>query len=347
MARIRSIHPGLFTDEAFMELTMDCPLAVPLLIGLWTEADDAGVFEWKPLTIKARLLAVVNVDVRELLEVLRRVNFIERFDVDGRPFGVIRNFVKYQRPKDPKDVHDATGDMRAYAGFLEDGTRPNPGVGRKPGRANSEPIPPIAEPIRNTFGITPELGPQMEEGGCRMKDVEESLSSEVPSDPPADPKPKQGKAPYTAGFEEFWKAYPTDSLMSKKEAAKQHRLLSAADQALALAGLPAFVAAGRKMTDYRMLHACRYLSQRRWESASKPEAAAVNSGQVWVSLDGDDGAAWMNHLKATTGRYPPRDKQGGWWFPSQRPPVSDYPEGNLSSGRASLGLGGASAEVAA
>ncbi len=41
MARIRSIHPGLFTDEAFMALSL---LARVVLPGLWTECDDQGVF---------------------------------------------------------------------------------------------------------------------------------------------------------------------------------------------------------------------------------------------------------------------------------------------------------------
>src|SRR4051794_19179480 len=38
-ARIRSIHPRLFTDEAFVSCL---PLARLLLLGIWTEADDHG-----------------------------------------------------------------------------------------------------------------------------------------------------------------------------------------------------------------------------------------------------------------------------------------------------------------
>ena len=51
MSRIRSIHPGLFTDEAFMEASIPARM---LIMGLWCEAWDDGVFEIKPLTIKAR-----------------------------------------------------------------------------------------------------------------------------------------------------------------------------------------------------------------------------------------------------------------------------------------------------
>jgi hypothetical protein len=130
MARIRSVHPGLFTDENFAQLTLDCPIAVPLLIGLWTEADDAGAFEWKPLTLKMRILPAAPVRVDDLLEVLAGVDLIRRFEIDGRTFGVIRNFVRWQRPKKPKDVHPYTAESRAYAGFV-DGQRPRAGAGRR------------------------------------------------------------------------------------------------------------------------------------------------------------------------------------------------------------------------
>ena len=77
MARIRSIHPTILTDEAFMALTVERPLAVALLIGLWMEADDAGTFEWKPLTIKARILPAAADDVSGLLDVLVRNSFVK------------------------------------------------------------------------------------------------------------------------------------------------------------------------------------------------------------------------------------------------------------------------------
>ncbi len=56
MARIRSIHPGLWTDEAFVSLT---PYARLLFMGIWTECDDMGSFEWSPLKLKMRLLPAV------------------------------------------------------------------------------------------------------------------------------------------------------------------------------------------------------------------------------------------------------------------------------------------------
>ena len=97
MARIRSIHPGLFTDEAFMSASAHARL---LIIGIWTEAWDDGVFEWKPLTLKAKLFPVDNVDMAGLLEELVSLDFVKPFDA-GKKYGAIRNFQKYQKPKKP------------------------------------------------------------------------------------------------------------------------------------------------------------------------------------------------------------------------------------------------------
>ncbi len=97
MARIRSIHPGLFTDEAFMTASAHARL---LIIGIWTESWDDGVFEWKPLTLKARLFPVDAINVAELLAELVTLGFVQQFDA-GKPYGAIRNFQKYQRPKKP------------------------------------------------------------------------------------------------------------------------------------------------------------------------------------------------------------------------------------------------------
>jgi len=163
MARIRSIHPGLFTDEAFMVLTVEHPLAIPLLLGVWAESDDSGSFEWKPLTLKARILPVATCDTAALLAALVVGNFIKRFEIDGRSIGVIRNFVKFQRPKSPVDHLPFTSESRAFAGFEPDGTRPHSGTGRPPAKSCSELLPKSSE--------TPsELSSQMKEEGGRMKE---------------------------------------------------------------------------------------------------------------------------------------------------------------------------------
>jgi hypothetical protein len=116
MARIRSVHPGLFTDESIVSLT---PLARFLLIGLWTEADDNGAFEWKPITLKMKLLPADNVDISALLSEIASVNCIKRVDIEGQDIGLIRNFMRYQRPKFPKIRFTIPADLRRYVGSRE------------------------------------------------------------------------------------------------------------------------------------------------------------------------------------------------------------------------------------
>ncbi|NSY17238.1 hypothetical protein [Neorhizobium sp. AL 9.2.2] len=116
MSRIRSIHPGLMSDEAFMTLTVEHPLGVALLLGLWMEADDDGVFEWKPLTIKAKTIPAPLVDINLLLEVLVSLRFIRKFEASGKPYGAIRNFKLWQRPKLPKVKWPKDAEIARYVG---------------------------------------------------------------------------------------------------------------------------------------------------------------------------------------------------------------------------------------
>lgn len=134
MSRIRSIHPGLFTDEAFMTAS---PYARLLIIGIWTEAWDDGVFEWKPLTLKARLFPVDAVNVADLLAELVTLGFVKQFDA-GKPYGAIRNFQKYQRPKKPNSSGVLPNSLHEYVGS-----------------------------VPNQFPTSSEKSPQMEDGGWR------------------------------------------------------------------------------------------------------------------------------------------------------------------------------------
>jgi hypothetical protein len=116
MSRIRSIHPGLMSDEAFMTLTVEHPVAIPLLLGIWMEADDDGIFEWKPLTIKAKCIPAVTTDVTALLECLVNLNFIRKFEASGKPYGAVRNFKHWQRPKLPKVKWPKADGIASYVG---------------------------------------------------------------------------------------------------------------------------------------------------------------------------------------------------------------------------------------
>src|SRR6186713_3216949 len=133
MARIRSIHPGFWTDETLAALS---DAAALFFIGLLNEADDRGVFEWKPLTLRMRLRPTKDGGVEELLAELAAHNVICRYEIDGRHYGAVRNFCRYQKPKFPKAVHPVTGAIGLFLGA----TRPIPEGGGDDGGLFPSPV---------------------------------------------------------------------------------------------------------------------------------------------------------------------------------------------------------------
>lgn len=132
-----------------------------LYIGLWGEAYDDGVFEWKPLTLKARLFPVDSVDVPELLVELYKAGLIARAEQHPKQPGLIRNFQKFQRPKKPNS-----------SGMLEERWRDYVGV-------SSEPV-----PYRSGTG-TEKPSLMEDEGGS--KDSSEANASSSPEPAKAAP----------------------------------------------------------------------------------------------------------------------------------------------------------------
>lgn len=146
MARIRSIHPGIWTDEEFAALSMPARI---LYFGLLTEADDNGIFEWKPTGLKMRIFPADNVKIDSLLTELVGADKIDTTEIDGKEYGAVRNFRKYQRPKKPNTKYPITERWRTYVGL--DGSN--------------------SEPVENQFGTGTEIPPQRkEEGGRREKE---------------------------------------------------------------------------------------------------------------------------------------------------------------------------------
>ena len=133
------------------------------------------------------------------------------------------------------------------------------------------------------------------------------------------PKRVRTRVGYSEDFEVFWKAYPTDAGMAKKEAFTAWQKLAPEDRSVALKAVPAWKAHCATIRDYRMLHACRYLSQRRFESLI--EVAEKTSSQVFVKKDSAQWRAWEHWFDQMHGKHPPVNKEGnGWWFKTEWPP---------------------------
>lgn len=195
MARIRSIHDGFFTDENLVSVSVFARL---LFLGLGVQADDKGVFEWKPITLKMRIFPADNVDVPELLSELEAIDAIRRYEIEGRQYGAIRNFRKFQRPKNPNDVHPITDDFRTYVGLA-------PAISEMDS-VNDDQFPPNGE-------ISPQMEDGEEDGGGRR----EIIIVDNTADPPAKPAKSYAFEAKTirlttSDFEKWQKAFPLLSL---------------------------------------------------------------------------------------------------------------------------------------
>lgn len=170
MSRIRSVHPALFTDEAWVSCS---PLARLLVIGLWTDADDQGIFEWKPLQLKMRLLPGDTANTSDLLAEIAAAGIVLAFDADGKKYGAIRNFRKFQRPQKPNSIHPLPESIAVFVGISSTDPRP----------------------VRDQYDTGTIEPQQMEEGrGKRKEELEASLpaATAVATVGP-EPKPKTPK----------------------------------------------------------------------------------------------------------------------------------------------------------
>jgi hypothetical protein len=102
MSRIRSLHPGQWTDDKFVQMS---PWAQLLALAIRNFCDDNGIFEWNPVKLKMWCLPAATVDMVELLDELVEGAQVRRYVVGERAYGQMRNFARFQRIKKPKFIH--------------------------------------------------------------------------------------------------------------------------------------------------------------------------------------------------------------------------------------------------
>lgn len=143
-------------------------------------------------------------------------------------------------------------------------------------------------------------------------------------------KPAKANKPaalsYPKDFDEkFWQPYPRTQIMSKKETFTAWGRLSPADQGLACAAIPAFKQFLAGKPDYPVVHACRFLSQRRFEGFAVQvdqiaKATEVMAKKFYAKIYSPELEAWKAHYRKTQGHSPPSDARGGWYFDTPWPP---------------------------
>lgn len=95
--RIRTIKPEAHLDEILWDLEQETGLPIfRAFTGLWTQADREGRFEWRPRALKSCVLPYWDGDFSRVLDALATRGFVVRYEVDGREYGVVRNFKKHQ-----------------------------------------------------------------------------------------------------------------------------------------------------------------------------------------------------------------------------------------------------------
>jgi hypothetical protein len=203
VARIRSTHPGQWRDQDFVE----CSFAARLLaLALRNEADDQGLFEWKPKQIKMACFPADSVDIEVLLSEIISANIVKQYEIEGRKYGAIRNFRLYQRPKTPNSVYPLTDEIREYVCLTN--VKGRNATALKPPSSETDDdeaaaLPPSVETV-------PKSAEQMEDVGDTMKEEKKELSRsalddlEIPDCLRVENRPK--KAPDR--FDEFYAAYP-------------------------------------------------------------------------------------------------------------------------------------------
>jgi hypothetical protein len=297
MSRIRSVHPGLFTDECYVSVSMVARVLVP---GIWTECDDRGVFEWKPLTLKMKIFPADNVDVVALLSELENANIVKRFTEQGKDYGAVRNFCKYQRPKKPAYRYPLPDHLREYVD--------------PPKQRGSEPVP-------NQLPTGGEKSPQMEDGGWRRKEEKKDIGAVAKATRPA----------RNEKFEEFKKAYPKRKGANPWKPARDQwnaAIKRGDDPNSILAALKAGVGFDREKigTEY-IPQAVKWLRDRRWE-----EHVATTSN-AWLTLPGrPEFGAWLDHYRQAGDNFRAglmlraQDDGSAFTVPEQWPPGRAPPE---------------------
>lgn len=255
MPRIRTIKPEFFKHEALFEAEVETGLPLRLAyIGLWTQCDREGRFLWRPRPLKLDILPYDDVDFARVLDALATRGFVVKYVSEGREIGWVPSFPRHQvinnresasqlsPPPENIEEIDASGTRAPRVNHAASGEgKGREGIVEPDGSTLSEP--PVADPVR-----------QVE---------------------------KKDKRTYPADFEVAWLAYPRTPNMSKAEALPAWNKLSAADRGQVLPSVAGYRAYLATKPDLEVIHFCRYLSKRRFESYASGAVTELETSAQW------------------------------------------------------------------
>ncbi|MBX9914064.1 MAG: hypothetical protein K2Y25_09205 [Pseudomonadaceae bacterium] len=187
MARARNIKPALFKNEV---LGVADPMLTLLFEGLWLLSDRSGRLEDRPLRIKGELFPYRDgLNMESMLEWLALNGFIVRYQVDGKRYIEIDNFVKHQNPHKNEPESEIPSPSDTCAASDKIGTTTD-GVSSAP--ADSL----IPDSLSLDFLIPDSLTPEEDQNHSLGVGEEMPVSGEPPAEPdepaegvePVDPK---------------------------------------------------------------------------------------------------------------------------------------------------------------
>lgn len=325
MARIRSIHPGIYTDEAWASVSI---AARWLAVALMTEADDAGVFEWKPLQMKMRTFPVDNVDVPALLAELSAARIIIAFECGERRYGAVRSFCKYQRPRKPKRVYPLPDDIKSFVRF-EGSDLERFETGSVPKKSELDDV--EACPVRTNAGMCA----QREDGGWRREgEKEKEIAPARSSTPPVAEGERAGAFSNEDREEDGLPAGYYETCERVRQAFRDHNrpepvtsrvavwLERGATSATIVAVIREKLAAGAKP------QGLSYFDKPIAEAKPAPAvdlasvvSAVLPTVYVHKELEEQRWQAFAQAFEAREGRKPAPDKKGGRHFPADLVPT--------------------------
>lgn len=99
MARIRTVKPEFFRHEQLQDLEIEYPgqYCMLVFVGLWTQADNNGIFQDRPRQLKLDILPFIEFDFEKTLSILENRGFLYRYESDGSRLAIIPTLPRHQR----------------------------------------------------------------------------------------------------------------------------------------------------------------------------------------------------------------------------------------------------------
>ncbi|MDL2401573.1 hypothetical protein [Rhizobium mayense] len=249
MARIRTIKPEFFKHEGIFDAEHATGLPLRLAFaGLWTQCDREGRFAWRPRQLKVDILPYDDVDFSRVLDALATRGFIVKYASNGREYGCIPSWHRHQvinnRERD-SEIPEPTEIIEVSdASSTRDARVGHAGKAEGKGKEGKGTIEPNGS-------------------------LSETSSDEVQ-------KPRKRES-YPDDFEAFWESYPRTPNMSKKEAYDAWKKLGPADRENCSRAVPGYVAFLKSKPDLEIIHACRFISKRRFDGYAEIGGAVVTA----------------------------------------------------------------------